>query len=61
MAEELAYGQNPDHDRPDWDDYFMEIMETVAKRANCDRGRSAAEPSPTHWSRPGDARRRWWP
>ena len=42
MAEELAYGQNPDHDRPDWDDYFMEIMETVAKRANCDRGRAAA-------------------
>jgi len=42
MAEELVYGQNPDHHRPDWDDYFMEIMETVAKRANCDRGRSAA-------------------
>lgn len=42
MAEELVYGQNPDHHRPDWDEYFMEIMETVAKRANCDRGRSAA-------------------
>ena len=42
MADELAYGQNPDHQRPDWDEYFMEIMETVAKRANCDRGRSAA-------------------
>lgn len=42
MPEELVYGQNPDHHRPDWDEYFMEIMETVAKRANCDRGRSAA-------------------
>jgi len=42
MADELLYGQNPDHHRPDWDDYFMEIMETVAKRANCDRGRAAA-------------------
>jgi len=42
MAEELVYGQNPDHQRPDWDDYFLEIMETVAKRANCDRGRAAA-------------------
>jgi dCMP deaminase len=26
--------------RPDWDDYFMEICRTVAKRATCDRGRS---------------------
>lgn len=42
MADDLVYGQNPDHERPDWDEYFMEIMETVAKRANCDRGRSAA-------------------
>ena len=42
MVDDLAYGQNPDHVRPDWDDYFMEIMETVAKRANCDRGRAAA-------------------
>ncbi|MFW5746549.1 MAG: deoxycytidylate deaminase [Nanoarchaeota archaeon] len=29
-----------DYDRPDWDAYFMEIMETVAKRATCERGRS---------------------
>ena len=41
-TEELVYGQNPDHVRPDWDEYFMEIMQTVAKRANCDRGRAAA-------------------
>ena len=26
--------------RPNWDEYFMEIMEAVAKRATCDRGRS---------------------
>ncbi|MDD4847273.1 MAG: cytidine/deoxycytidylate deaminase family protein [Bacteroidales bacterium] len=26
--------------RPDWDHYFMEIVQTVAKRATCDRGRS---------------------
>ncbi len=26
--------------RPDWDDYFIQMMETVASRATCDRGRS---------------------
>jgi dCMP deaminase len=26
--------------RPSWDEYFMEIMNSVAKRATCDRGRS---------------------
>jgi dCMP deaminase len=26
--------------RPSWDEYFLEIMDTVAKRATCDRGRS---------------------
>ena len=26
--------------RPDWDDYFIDMMETVAKRATCDRGKS---------------------
>jgi dCMP deaminase len=38
----LLYGQNPGYKRPAWDDYFLEIMRTVAKRANCDRGRSGA-------------------
>ncbi len=38
----LQYGQHPDYERPDWDEYFLEIMRTVAKRANCDRGRSGA-------------------
>lgn len=28
------------HKRPSWDDYFMGIMEKVAERATCDRGRS---------------------
>lgn len=28
------------HHRPSWDEYFMEIMDTVSKRATCDRGRS---------------------
>ncbi len=26
--------------RPSWDEYFMEVAHTVAKRATCDRGRS---------------------
>ncbi len=38
----LRYGQHPEHKRPSWDEYFLEIMRTVAKRANCDRGRSGA-------------------
>ncbi len=42
MAEELAYGQNPDHVRPNWQEYFLKVMDTVAERANCDRGRAAA-------------------
>jgi dCMP deaminase len=28
------------HVRPSWDEYFIEIMEAIAKRATCDRGRS---------------------
>lgn len=30
----------PGWERPSWDDYFMEVASTVAKRATCDRGRS---------------------
>ena len=26
--------------RPSWDDYFMEVMEAISKRATCDRGKS---------------------
>ncbi|MDI6721687.1 MAG: cytidine/deoxycytidylate deaminase family protein [Candidatus Aenigmarchaeota archaeon] len=28
--------------RPDWDEYFLEVMKAVAKRATCDRGRSGS-------------------
>lgn len=28
------------HHRPTWDEYFMELANTVAKRATCNRGRS---------------------
>ncbi|MBO4402652.1 MAG: AAA family ATPase [Bacteroidales bacterium] len=33
-------GDKPAYVRPSWDEYFMEICNTVAKRATCDRGRS---------------------
>ena len=32
--------ENQKHIRPSWDEYFMEIADTVSKRATCDRGRS---------------------
>jgi dCMP deaminase len=28
------------HNRPSWDEYFMELANTASKRATCDRGRS---------------------
>lgn len=28
------------YNRPTWDEYFMEMVNTVSKRATCDRGRS---------------------
>jgi dCMP deaminase len=36
MEQEL----NQEHHRPTWDEYFMEVAHTIAKRASCDRGRS---------------------
>lgn len=30
------------YQRPNWDEYFFEIMDTVAKRATCGRGRAGA-------------------
>lgn len=30
----------PKHDRPSWDDYFLQIADAAAGRATCDRGRS---------------------
>ena len=32
--------ENVHYTRPHWDNYFMEICDTVAKRATCGRGRS---------------------
>jgi len=32
----------PKYVRPSWDEYFMEIARTVARRGTCDRGRSGA-------------------
>ena len=32
--------ENLKYVRPSWDEYFMEIANTVSKRATCDRGRS---------------------
>lgn len=32
--------QKNGYKRPSWDEYFMELSGTVAKRATCDRGRS---------------------
>jgi dCMP deaminase len=29
-----------DYQRPCWDEYFLEVMHAVSKRATCDRGRS---------------------
>jgi dCMP deaminase len=29
-----------EYKRPSWDEYFFEVMNAVAKRATCDRGRS---------------------
>lgn len=29
-----------EHIRPSWDEYFMDLANTAAKRATCDRGRS---------------------
>lgn len=31
---------NNQYIRPTWDEYFMEVARTIAKRATCDRGRS---------------------
>ena len=28
------------HKRPSWDDYFMQLVDALSKRATCDRGRS---------------------
>jgi dCMP deaminase len=37
-----AYLEKFKYKRPSWDEYFVEISRTVAKRATCDRGMSGA-------------------
>ena len=32
--------EDKEHHRPSWDEYFMNLADTVAERATCDRGRS---------------------
>ncbi|NOX45785.1 MAG: cell division protein DedD [Chlorobi bacterium] len=32
--------ENTKHMRPTWDEYFMDLANSVSKRATCDRGRS---------------------
>jgi dCMP deaminase len=36
----MESGNKEKYVRPTWDEYFMEIANTVSKRASCDRGRS---------------------
>jgi dCMP deaminase len=35
-------GRLMSYKRPNWDEYFMEIVQAIAKRGTCDRGRSGA-------------------
>ena len=32
--------EDASYERPSWDEYFMEVCRSIAKRATCDRGRS---------------------
>ncbi len=34
--------QDNKHIRPDWDQYFLNLLDPIAKRATCDRGRNGA-------------------
>lgn len=34
--------------RPSWDDYFMEVVRAISKRATCDRGRSGCVIAKNH-------------
>ncbi len=36
----MSETKNEKHIRPSWDEYFMQIANTVATRATCDRGRA---------------------
>jgi dCMP deaminase len=36
----MKSSKNKINKRPTWDEYFMEVADTVSKRATCDRGKS---------------------
>ncbi len=36
----MSANSNGTYVRPTWDEYFMEVMEAISKRATCGRGRS---------------------
>ncbi len=36
----MEHQSESDYHRPSWDEYFMEVCRSIAKRATCDRGRS---------------------
>lgn len=36
----MEENSNSKYIRPTWDEYFLEVANTIAKRATCDRGRS---------------------
>ena len=36
----IAMNEDRNYQRPDWDDYFLDMADAVASRATCDRGRS---------------------
>ena len=42
MEKEISNSQQPPvkYQRPSWDEYFMKIVEMVASRGSCDRGRT---------------------
>ena len=35
----LFYKMSKENKRPSWDEYFIEVSRTIAKRSTCDRGR----------------------
>lgn len=36
----MSETKQAEYKRPSWDEYFMEVMDAISKRATCDRGRS---------------------
>jgi dCMP deaminase len=40
MKKETKKEKVVQYNRPSWDEYFMNIMQTIATRATCDRGRA---------------------